>query len=146
MVKIGYMHSRFGPAKERQIEVWKQILEECDEIWLGIANPLREMCKKWPDFPKDLKQDLVRARDSKNNPYSYRERVELIYKKLKELNVDITRVKILPHFGYYEQDKWKDFMPPKKESVIYVLSEYPHHDHKIKVYKKEGWKVKVIKP
>jgi hypothetical protein len=68
----------------------------------------------------------------------------MILETLKDEDVDLSRVKIYPHFGYYEEKNWADFFPPKKETTIIIHSKDPHHDKKINHYKNNGWKVELI--
>ncbi len=58
--------------------------------------------------------------------------------------IDINRIRIVPHFGYYETENWKDFIP--REASIVLSAKDKHHYEKIKVYKENGWKVELIEP
>ena len=58
MIHIGYTHGRFQPIHNGHFHIMLQILEEYDELWIGIANPLL----KWPCL---LKKENLTIYDNK---------------------------------------------------------------------------------
>ncbi|UCD03422.1 MAG: adenylyltransferase/cytidyltransferase family protein [Candidatus Aenigmatarchaeota archaeon] len=144
MTKIGYNHGRFQPLHNGHFNTFLKILEKFDELWIGIANPLRDQPPNMEKLDKKLQTSLKRARDPKNNPYTFIERYEMIRNSLIEHGVDMNRVRILPHFGYYEAENWKEFIP-KNATIVMSAKDY-HHYYKIKVYKDNGFKVENVDP
>ena len=144
MKTIGYTHGRFQPLHNGHFNTFLKILERFDELWVGIANPLRNQPPNMDKLDKNLQKSLGRARDPENNPYSFIERFEMIRNSLIEHGVDMARVRIMPHFAYYETDRWRDFIP--KEATIVLSAKDYHHYTKIKVYEDEGWKVEFVDP
>ncbi len=112
MKTIGYNHGRFQPLHNGHFNTFLKILEKYDELWIGIANPLRQLPQDFEKLEADLQQSVKRARDPKNNPYTYFERYEMVWNSLQQHGVDMSRVHIAPHFAYYETVNWKDFIPP----------------------------------
>ena len=74
MATIGYTHGRFQPLHNGHFNTFLKILKKFDELWIGIANPLRNYLANMDKLNKDLQKSLKRARDPKNNPYSFLER------------------------------------------------------------------------
>lgn len=102
ITKIGYTHGRFQPVHNGHFKVFQYILNNYKELWIGIANPLRELPKNINKLEKELAESIKIARNPENNLYSYIERYYMIYNSLKEEGVDMSRIRILPHFGVYE--------------------------------------------
>ncbi len=144
MAKIGYNHGRFQPLHNGHFNTFLKILEKFDELCVGIANPLRIPPPNMDKLNKDLQKSLKRSRDPKNNPYTFLERYSMIKISLKEKGIDMDRVKILPHFAFYETKNWKDFIP-KNATIVLSAKDY-HHYEKIELYKKEGWNVEFVEP
>jgi len=143
-MKIGYNHGRFQPLHNGHFNTLKHILEHYDELWVGIANPLRIPVPNMGKLDPKLQESLSKAREPENNPYTYLERYEMVYGALSEDGVDMRRVHILPHFGFYETDVWTDFIP--KGATIVLFSKDYHHYEKIKVYKDSGFQLEFIEP
>jgi cytidyltransferase-like protein len=141
---IGYMHGRFQPPHKGHLHIWKQIIKECDEIWIGIVNPLREQVDN-KSLSDEILKSVKKARDPKNNPFSFSERYQMIYDTLLAEGVPPEKIRITPAFSYYDHKNWKDFMPPTKNSIIYMPIKDPHHTSKVIMYEKNGWKVKKVK-
>ena len=144
ITKIGYTHGRFQPVHNGHFKVMLYILKNYDQLWVGIANPLRELPKNIESLVSDLRNSIKKAREPKNNPYSYIERYNMIYSSLKLYGVDMKRVKILPHFGAYETENWADFFPPKEQTTIILPAKEIYHYKKLEIYRKESWKVEII--
>lgn len=144
MTTIGYTHGRFQPLHNGHFNTFVKILEKFDQLWIGIANPLRNYPSNMNRLDKDLQKSLNEARNPKNNPYSFLERYEMIRISLAENGVDMNRIRILPHFGFYECNNWKDFIP--KDATIILSAKDYHHYAKIKIYKDNGWNVEFVKP
>lgn len=144
MATIGYTHGRFQPLHNGHFNTFLKILEKFDELWIGIANPLRNYPPNMNKLDKDLQKSIKAARYPENNPYTFIERYEMIRISLVENSVDMKRVRILPHFGFYDCDNWRDFIP--KNATIVLSSKDYHHYSKIKIYKDFGWDVESIEP
>ncbi len=144
MATIGYTHGRFQPLHNGHFHTLLKILERFDELWIGIANPLRTYPANIEQLDKELKTSLLKARDPHNNPYTYIERYEMISISLLAHGIDMNRVKILPHFGYYKCEHWKDFIP-LQATVVLSIKDY-HHYSKVKIYQENGWNVEFIDP
>jgi len=141
---IAYTHGRYQPLHNGHFQMFLKILEKHDQLWIGISNPSRKMPENIDSFDPMLKESVLRARAPENNPFSYTERQEMIIMAFIREGIDISRIRILPHYGFYEEKNWEDFMPPKENSVIALSPKDPHHDAKIERYKKGGWEVKII--
>lgn len=144
MKTIGYNHGRFQPLHNGHFNTFLKILEKYDELWIGIANPLRQLPPNFEKLDDALKKDLLQARDPKNNPYTFLERYDMIYESLLAYGADMKRVRILPHFAYYESDHWKEFVP-KNATIVLCLKDY-HHYAKVNIYKDNGWAVDFVEP
>jgi nicotinamide-nucleotide adenylyltransferase len=144
MKKIGYTHGRFQPFHKGHLAVLLYVLENYDELWVGISNPLRRLPPNIDSFDMELKQSIEKARLESKNIFSFIERKEMIIESLKDEDVDLSRVKVNPHFGYYEEENWEDFLPKKEPTTIVLHSKDLHHDKKIEFYRKHGWKVEII--
>ncbi|MFH1276279.1 MAG: adenylyltransferase/cytidyltransferase family protein [Candidatus Woesearchaeota archaeon] len=141
---IGYTHGRFQPLHNGHFGVFEQILERCDQLWIGIANPLRQLPENIDTYPDELRESVMKARAPDNNPYSYIERQEMIVESLESAGVDLRRIRTLPHFGAYECTSWRELFPPKEDTVIILPAKDTHHYSKIEIYKAEGWKVEIV--
>ncbi len=144
MKTIGYNHGRFQPLHNGHFNTFLEILEKFDELCIGIANPLRNQPPNFEKLDKNLQTSLKRARDPKNNPYTFLERYEMIRLALIAHGVDMKRVRILPHFGYYETENWKELIP-KNATIVLSAKDY-HHYYKVKIYEENGWKVEFLDP
>jgi len=145
MIKqIAYTHGRFQPVHYGHFDVFTYILKHYDTLWIGIANPLRELPKDLDKLDPKLKESILKARAPENNPYTYIEREEMIRAALENVNVDMRRIRVLPHFSFYDFESWRDFMPPKGDSVIVLPAKDTHHYSKLDVYKREGWEVELL--
>ena len=144
MKKIGYTHGRYQPYHKGHFKVHQYILKQYDELWIGIANPLL----KGPLLPERLKPSALasvkKGRSPKENPYTFVERYEMIFQSLMLAGVDMTCVRILPHFAFYDLEDWQQFLPPKEQSVIVLSPKDPHHFQKGEFYRKEGWELELI--
>ncbi|MFH1802397.1 MAG: hypothetical protein ABH864_03000 [archaeon] len=144
MASIGYNHGRFQLLHNRHLNTFLRILDRFDQIWIGIANPLRTPVPNMDQLDPGLQKSLRQARDPDNNPYSFVERYRMIWDSLELKGIDMSRVKIVPHFGFYETDNWKDFMP-EGATVILAAKDY-HHYAKVEAYRKNGFKVEFEEP
>jgi cytidyltransferase-like protein len=141
---IAYVHGRFQPFHKGHLALCLYALSKYDELWVGISNPLRELPSNLSNFESDLKASLMKARDPKKNIFSYLERESMILKSLEFENIDLKRIKILPHFGYYDSKNWQDFLPDKTKSVLVIHSKDLHHELKLDLYEKLGWRIEQV--
>ena len=144
MTKIGYTHGRFQPLHKGHLPVLLYILDNYDELWVGISNPLRRLPHNIENFDDELKKSIKEARLDSKNIFTFLERKKMILETLKDEGVDLNCVKVYSHFGYYEEDNWADFLPPKEMTTIVLHCKDPHHDKKISYYKKHDWKTEAI--
>lgn len=144
MTKIGYTHGRFQPFHKGHLPVLLYILDKYDELWVGISNPLRRLPHNIDSYDNDLKNSIMNGRTADKNLFTFLERKQMILESLKDEDINLNRVKINPHFGYYEEDNWTDFLPSKEMTTIVLHSKDPHHDKKIIHYKKHGWEIETI--
>ncbi len=142
MATIAYTHGRFQPLHNGHFHIFLKILEKYDELWIGISNPLRDYPQGMNDLDENLQKSLAAARAPENNPYTFLERYEMIRISLAEAGIDMNRVRILPHFAFYECDNWKDFIPGN--ATLVLSAKDAHHYSKIEKYKKMGWNVELI--
>ena len=142
--KIGYTHGRFQPFHKGHLSVLEYVLKNYDELWVGISNPLRRLPDNIESYNGDIKQSILEARAESKNIFTFLEREKMILDSLKDEGVDMNRVHVYPHFGYYEEKNWTDFLPPKEITTIVLHCKDPHHDRKIDYYKKHGWNVEAI--
>lgn len=119
-------------------------MDHYDELWVGISNPLRRLPDNIESYDDDLKQSVLEARQEYKNIFTFLEREEMIRSTLKDEGIDMNRVRIYPHFGYYEEENWADFFPPKEMITIVMHCKDPHHDRKVDYYKTQGWNVEAI--
>ncbi len=138
---IAYIHGRFQPFHKGHLALLLYALNKYDELWIGISNPLRELPPNFISFENDLKASILKARDPKKNIFTYLEREEMILKSLEYENIDLKRVKVLPHFGYYDSKNWQDFLPEKENSILVIHPKDLHHKLKLDVYDKLGWRI-----
>jgi len=143
-MKIGYTHGRFQPLHNGHFNTFLKILEKYDELWIGIANPTRTLPPDMEELNEELRESIKKAKALGNNPYTFLERYEMIKLSLEKNGVDMKRARILPHFGFYETENWKDFIP-KNATIILAAKDY-HHYAKVQVYKDNGWEVDFIDP
>ena len=141
---IAYTHGRFEPLHNGHFAVFKNILEKYEKLWIGIANPERIIPNSFASLPRELKESVMAARSPENNPYSYTERQEMIMGSLEAEGVDLNRIRVLPHHSFYDSPNWKDFMPPREDSVIILPAKDTHHYSKVEVYQKEGYKIEMV--
>jgi len=144
MKTIGYTHGRFQPFHSGHLSILLYILDNYDELWVGISNPLRRLPQNIDSYDQDLKKSILVGRSDAKNIFTFLEREQMIRESLKDEGVDLSRVKIYPHFGYYEEDNWADFLPPKELTTIVLHCKDVHHDKKFVYYKKNGWKTEAI--
>ncbi len=137
--KIAYTHGRFQPFHNGHFKLMLNILNKYSTLWIGIANPVRSWSTKMDSLAGAIRKSVDRARSPENNPFSFIQRYEMIEKSLQAAGIEKSRFRILPHFGFYDCDRWEDFFPPKKETVICLSPKDPHHFEKIEVYKEKGY-------
>lgn len=141
---IGYTHGRFQPLHNGHFQTMLKILETHDQLWVGIANPLLNKPQLLDYSDAKLVASLERARDPRNNPYTYLERLEMIVDSFIDYGIDLRRLRVLPHFAFYEINDWEHFIPdPSKAEIILSYKDY-HHYQKIKIYEERGWRVNFI--
>ncbi len=151
---IIYTHGRFSPFHMGHFGLIKSLYEEYvkgsdNQLWIGISNPLRiqidaekVMNAVNNEGYNSLISSIREARDIINNLYAFSERYSMIHDSLKMEGFDMGYIKILPHFSFYDNDAWGDFMPPKENSLICLSPKDSHHYTKIKYYRNNGWNVK----
>ncbi|MDD4983982.1 MAG: hypothetical protein PHH82_04065 [Candidatus ainarchaeum sp.] len=139
-----YTHGRFQPFHKGHLKFVLYLLGKYDILYIGISNPLRKIPAGFEGFSEKLKESLEHARDPRSNPFNYFEREQIILDSLREEGVDLSRVKILPHFAIYEDSNWFELMPPKESTVIAIPAKDEHHFEKIRGYEKVGYKVEII--
>ncbi len=144
MKTIGYNHGRFQPLHNGHFNTYLEILKKYDELWIGIANPLRQLPPNFEKLKEKLKKSLLQAREPENNPYTFVERYEMIYDSLSDHGIDMKRVRILPHFGFYETDNWREFIPDRA-TIVLCAKDY-HHYSKVKIYEDNNLNVDFVKP
>ena len=99
MKKIAYTHGRFQPLHNGHLPVLLYILNKYDELWIGIANPLRRLPNNIDKYDSDLKKSIFEARKDSKNIFSFIERKKMILDTLKDEGVDLNRIKINPYFS-----------------------------------------------
>lgn len=57
MKTIGYNHGRFQPLHNGHFSTFQKILEKYDELWIGIANPLRQLPPNFEKLDDVLKKE-----------------------------------------------------------------------------------------
>src|SRR3989344_6127092 len=93
---IGYTHGRYQPLHNGHFQVFLQILDKYDEIWIGITNPECKVPKNIDSLDPELRESVLKARAPENNPFTFEERKKMIIKSLEYEGVDILRVKVSP--------------------------------------------------
>jgi len=144
ITSIGYSHGRFQPFHKGHLPILLYILKNYDELWVGISNPLRKLPDNIDTYAPKLKQSILLARQANKNIFSFVSRRAMILASLKDKKIDLRRVTILPHFGFYEEKNWADFFPPKDRTTIVLHCKDPHHQAKLAQYQKTGWKTKTL--
>ncbi len=139
-----YTHGRFQPFHKGHLAFILYLLEKYDTLYIGLGNPLRRLPNNYDTYPDDLKKSLAHARAKENNPFSYLEREQIILESLKQEGIDLARVKILPHFGTYEEENWFELFPPKENTVVAIPAKDEHHFVKLKVYEQFGYKTEIV--
>jgi hypothetical protein len=141
-MKIAYTHGRFQPLHNGQFQTILNLFDQYDKVVVGIANPLRKM----PEFISELSEDTIksitRARSQKQNPYTYLQRYEMLEKSFLDNKIPQERFQIIPHFGYYEQENWKDFFP--EDATICLHLKDAHHKEKFAYYESLGYKTQSL--
>ena len=143
---IGYTHGRYQPLHNGHFNTMLHILENYDQLWIGIANPLREFPRLTDDSDEDLLRSLKKARSVENNPFTYVQRQEMIISSLIQEGVEPTRFRIVPHFAFYDSINWTELLPPVHESIIVLAAKDYHHYKKIECYRQLGWRVEFVRP
>jgi len=141
---IGYTHGRYQPFHKGHYLVIEKMLKTYDKVYIGIANPDRELPSNLELTDKTLIEDINKARAPENNLYSYEERRDMIYASLKEAGYDMSRIIIQKHYGFYDTDNWEQYLPPKEQTTIIMPIKDTHHSAKKDLYEEQGYKVKVI--
>ncbi|MBU0471636.1 MAG: hypothetical protein KKF65_03360 [Nanoarchaeota archaeon] len=139
-----FTHGRYQPVHNGHFGVFMTMLKDYENIIVGIANPLREIPERINTLEPKLRDSIYKARAPENNPYNYVIRQEMILTSLEKAGVDMNRVRVIPHFGHYERDDWREFMPSKENTEIVLPAKDTHHYSKLEVYKQEGWKVRIL--
>ncbi len=142
---IAYVHGRFQPFHKGHLALLKYALDNYEKLWVGISNPLRELPRNFSSLDKDLQTDLLRSRNPKKNIFTYLQREKMILKSLEYEGQNLLKVKVQPHFGYFESDNWQDFLPPKDDAVLVIHVKDLIHDLKLDLYKKLGWRIEQVK-
>lgn len=145
-MNIGYTHGRYQPLHNGHFNTMLYILNKYDNLWIGISNPIREYPQLIDKSDNKLLSSIERARSKEKNPYSFLERYEMIFKSLIEYGINPSRIRILPHFAFYDIKNWIEFLPSKEKSVIVLSAKDYHHYEKIDLYKELGWEVEFVEP
>jgi len=140
MIMEAYNHGRYQFVHNGHFNTFKYILNNYDTLFVGIANPLRAPVPKISDA--ELVKSLTRARAPENNPLSYWQRYQMIHGTLTTEGYSPSRFHILPHFAYYDCDNWHEFIPT--DATIVLAPGDTHHERKVNLYQKIGWKVEII--
>jgi len=143
-MKIAHVHGIFFPFHKGHLDLVLNILKKYDFLYIGIANPLRKLPANINEYPDYLKNSLLKARLPYKNIFTYLEREQMILRSLQCFGVDLSKIKILPQFGCYEEENWKDFIPCKSNCTLVICPNDVHHDFKIDYYKKDGWKIDIL--
>ncbi len=112
-MKIGYTHGRFQPFHNGHLKLLKHMYNEFDEVWIGIANPLRRMPELAHLLKSEAQENLRIRRQPELNFLTYVEIVQTIDKVLRREGMDMSKIKILPQFSHYDLSNWRDFMAKK---------------------------------
>lgn len=143
--KLGYYHGRFQPFHKGHLSMVKQMLENHDEIVIGISNPFRAQADFTNEEADELKEALLKTRDPENNPWSFWQRVLMIRNSLSYEEIDLGRVIIIPNLsnsGFLVDE----VRFPKEISVIYTMPSGVHNKIFMDKYRKQGWEVVEINP
>ncbi len=102
-MKRAFFVGRFQPLHNAHLKVIKSILKDNDEIIIGIGSS--------------------QEKDTFENPFSFKERKEMITKCLKEEK--ISRFRILPVPDLFDDRKWVDYIIRKIPKFNSVYSGNP---------------------
>ncbi len=86
MVKRGILIGRFQPPHKGHIEVFKQILDEVDELVVGIGS--------------------AQESHTLENPFTADERMLMLRKAIAEARIDLARVHLAPIPDIHDDTRW----------------------------------------
>lgn len=102
----GLLIGRFQPFHNGHLMLVKRILNECDEIIIGVASAQFNYLEK--------------------DPFTAGERIEMIHDALKEANVDLSKCYIIPLINDENNARWflhiSSYLP--RFDVLYSGNEY----------------------
>lgn len=141
--KYGYFHGRFQPFHNGHLADVKRMLENHEEIIIGISNPFRLPAVFEEGDSKELKESVEKGRKRENNPYTFWQRMLMIRKSLEKEGVDLGRVMIIPN-ATRNGVSAEELIPHKDNMVIYSVPKQVHNKEIIENRKKMGYEVMVL--
>lgn len=142
--KYGFCHGRFQPLHNGHFEMLKRMLENHDQIIIGLSNPFRVPARA----EDEVLQQALAAEDTRNpanNPWPYWQRVLMIRWSLEFEGYDLGRVIITPNL-IASGLRAAEVEFPKEEIVIYTMPTGKHNKLIMERDQKEGLDVVVLDP
>ncbi len=131
--RYGLFTGRFQPLHNAHLKCMLKILEEVENLVVGIVNP----------DPKDTIE--FREFTQEKNPFTFWERYRMVHESLEEVGTDMSRVYIVPFYPplLYADDKTERFVP-KSNVTVYIPAKDEFDRQKIEEMNKRGWDVRAL--
>ncbi|MBI4214558.1 hypothetical protein HY546_01050 [archaeon] len=141
-VKYGVFYARFEPFTRGHLDTCLQILEQHDELVVGVSNPLRKVFDFSPEVSPEARELKLSSLMRENNPFNFWQRMQMIRDSLAEAKADLARVSIVAKPPTFEANPvWHDAIPPRPECVIYLPFSYKHHYENARIHQQEHWRL-----
>ncbi|MDO8507692.1 MAG: adenylyltransferase/cytidyltransferase family protein [bacterium] len=138
--KYGYYHGRFQPFHNGHLANVKKMLENHEEIIIGISNPFRLPAVFEEGDSAELRASVEKGRKNENNPYTFWQRMTMIRKSLDKEGIDLGRVMIVPNATRNGLPA-DEMIPARDDMVIYSVPKQVHNKEIIENRKKMGYEV-----
>lgn len=128
----GVVIGRFQPFHNGHLRYLQEALKRCEHLYIGITTPGKTPTQYEPDHPGRL--GVV------NNPFTYKERVEMISRALSTQGGTLERISFV-HFDPANVDAWHKEVP---KDAAYFLLLIGDEQQKVDAMRAQGLHVEVL--
>jgi cytidyltransferase-like protein len=125
-INIGVVFGRFQPLHNGHVEYISAAFEICDRVVFGITNPFSKC------------NDTIQRLSSKNNPFSYYQRLTMLNTYLKNIGIERERYEIVP-FPIENPEEIKYTIPPDAVLLLSICG-WRNKGKKLSLIKKLGYR------